>query len=100
MSLSGPPARQTFSFQYSVNRGLAWVTRGSCRLILPEVAARRRAGRVGPRLEFNVRNRRTLIYRNATGLEDGLVREPDALTWPSRNRNFQISGTGISGPRG
>jgi len=33
----------------------------------------------GTRLEFDVRNRRTLIYQNATMLEDKLLRELDAM---------------------
>jgi nucleoside 2-deoxyribosyltransferase len=35
--------------------------------------------RSGTRLEFDVRNRRTLIYRNATMLEHKLLQELDAL---------------------
>ena len=31
-------------------------------------------------LEFDVRNRRTLVYQNATMLEDKLLRELDAVT--------------------
>ena len=36
--------------------------------------------RSGTRLEFDVRNRRTLMYQNATTLEDKLLQELDAMT--------------------
>jgi nucleoside 2-deoxyribosyltransferase len=36
----------------------------------------------GTQLEFDVRNRRTLVYQNATTLEDKLLRELDAMPDP------------------
>jgi hypothetical protein len=36
--------------------------------------------RSGTRLEFDVRNRRTLVYQNATMLEQKLLQELDAVT--------------------